>query len=325
MVLMMLAACLTACGGGGQTEQEAEPADEGPFTFENGVFTCQTFSVTVPDGWCIDEYADEDSVTFMNAASEEDYDVFSNASVDISVPEYSYQPPDSSLTKESNIENDKQFFEGEPAISDASLGIFSGSYLLGPSHAYNGCTNGYYILDSWVEGTDDCSIAIIRTSWYTDEEKAVIDQIVSSIVFTPGGTEEAAAPEEEAAAADDERFIDEENFSIQLPDDWYLDPDRSEGEIKLKCKRMSSGYVTVRSSPTGRNAEEWAEAYDGNFGGGNTIETYEYNGATYKGINPDSLSILVADASAEGVTVHVKTMFCMLDSIEDLMNAITIK
>ena len=322
-VLVIMAFCLCACGA--SDEGTAEPAaeeSEAPFTFENGVFTCQTFSATVPDGWCIDQYADEDSVKFMNAADEESYDVFTNASVEISVDAYAFLPPDAVVTKDSTIENDKQFFvDSNPEISDYAVDVYSGSLLKGESFSYKGCTNEYYIMDSWVEGTEDCSIAHIKVSYYTEEEKAVVDEIVASMVYTPGGEDDGAAE----AAADSEKSIDEEYFSIELPADWYLDPERSEGEIKVKCSRMESGYVTVDAYTTGDDAATWAEKYNGNFGGDNTIETYEYNGTTYKGINPDSMSVLVADGSGEGITIHVKTMFCMLPDIEDLMEAITVK
>ncbi|MCF0123532.1 MAG: hypothetical protein HUJ67_05410 [Ruminiclostridium sp.] len=320
--LVAMLALLTACGGETQpADTEDGDADVAEVTgpvLADGVFTTETFTLQVPEGWVMDSNADEDQVALLKCESEDEHDVFSQPSLLIEVGYMVYRDREGTGSLDKLVENDKQFFEnGTPAIADFTMGDYVGFKLSGSSPFYKGCLNDYYDLDWWAEGTDLCSRMVIKASYFTGEEQAEIQGMLDSLKVL------VTAPESEEGATGGD-VVATDGFTLTVPAGWVIDK-QSAATTTLKNTKFDSGYVEVSCYTKSNDAATEAEKYNGNFGGDNEIWTREYNGITYYGITPsDAMEIMVADCG-DGITLHIKTMFLTLDQVPEIMDGIVLK
>ena len=302
-------------------ETDAEETEAaGPYAFAGGVYSNSSFSITVPEGFCLDEsYCDEEGAKFLQADSKDDFDVFNQASLEIEITDYAYDSRDSEYGLASLVENDQQFFkEDAPVISDASLDLYDGSMLEGASSFYANITYTYYDLENWDGDTNNRSVMKIRMAYQDEETKAILQEMLNSMEILLQPAE--AAGSAGAASETDGETITMAALTITTAGGWYAEK-ASDTEAVFVNDAYDSASITIacKSRSYSSSAAEAAESISGNFGGGHEVNAYDLGGYEFVGINPvDNQYYVFADNSDETYQIKISTMRVTLDQAADL-------
>lgn len=171
------------------TEEATEETTEAPtdYTFANGEFKNDSLSITALDGWVIDDfYTDDECIKLVKASDADSYDVFNNSSLKITVSKFASKSESEFTDIDHICDNDKQFFDGEPAIEAVTFGDYSGKQLSGQSASYKNKLLVMQNMNLWIEDTstdlwDNYSQIDIDYEYVSEDDLAEIQSMLETL------------------------------------------------------------------------------------------------------------------------------------------------
>lgn len=175
-------------------------------------------------------------------------------------------------------------------------------------------------------GDSHCKYELVNSiSGPIDENLELIEQISESIRLTlPSAYDNAEEmPLEDEATASG--TIDITGATIEAPEGWKLE-DSAEKSAEYSNPDIHGSSVEFNYSTMTKSAQEWAQALDGNFGGGNTIDQVTIGENTFWHLSPvDGQDYLIIDGTEEKSVIKISTMSISLDQAKPLIETLKLK
>lgn len=248
---------------------KAYAAVEKSYTFEKGLYDNETFTISLPEGWCLHEDScTENQAEFYKADKEEDYDPSSNPSIFISISDYSLEIEDRESWLNEAVARDMDYFTEDVKTDDVSIAFYKGKVLSGKLKDQENLTGDYYNLDHWQEDSDMQSIMQIKVI-NKKEDPYPVEEILETLEVKLDAGEESDDFDDEFAEDPEDSDQDQtenteeisesdssESSEDQLTDPTLEDPEEEEieeeaGTVELAAANMplSKDWYIMNSNP----------------------------------------------------------------------------